>query len=464
MATSSSGVAPSVRTVSGRLRPPLRRVPADIAVSVGLVIVGTLVCWIRLPASAQNTLWAEDARRFLNDAVHLGPLPALFTPYAGYLHTVPRTIAGVTVQFVPVDYWANAMALGACLVAAGVAALVYILSREIVPWLPARIALAAITLLDPLAPHEVLGNTANLHWYFLWLTPWLLLYRPRSRAGSWLLAVVALLAALTEIQMVLFLPLVLWRFRDGRRLPVRALYVVGVVAQLATTILWPRGLPVVPAIGLPSLAYGYLINAVMSIWLPTSADIGRVIVPMGPAAGVILMVPFLVAAIWGFRRGSGIQRTMIAMLLVGSMALYAIAVEVSPGAFYDYARMSSSQLGNPWLARYGVVPSMMLLALVPVALSTRSRAAAQRRFPPDRRSLRAAVPWVALALTGVLMLAQFVPSGTRRSGGPLWEPQVTAQREKCEARSPSTREPLAGAPASAWIVYVPCRILVTDAS
>lgn len=424
-----------------------------------VLVVGTVVCWFRLPPSARDTLWAEDARRFLNDAVHLGPVPALFTPYAGYLHTIPRSIAGLTVTFVPVDYWANSMAFGACMVVAGVAALVFVCSRDVIRWLPARLALAAITLLDPLAPHEVLGNTANLHWYLLWLAPWLLLYRPRSRRGPWWLGVAALFAALTEIQMLLFLPLFAWRFRDRRRWPVRILYLVGATAQLVTTAFWPRGISTIPLISMPSLAYGYLINAAMTIWLPTSTAIGRLIVPMGPVVGVLLLLPFLAAAIWGFARGSTIERTMIITLLVGSMLLYAVAVEVSPGSFYDYARMSSSQLANPWLARYGVVPSLMLLGLIPLAVSTRSRAAPRPRLLDRRPGLRTALPSLILALTIVLTLAQFVPSSTRRSGGPLWQPQVSMQQEKCEGDSPNALVPLDGAPASAWIVQVPCRLL-----
>ncbi len=455
----AASVAPSpvrLRFRGRRFAAPWRR---DGVLAATILAVGTVVCWLRLPPSAQDTLWAEDARRFLNDAVHLGPIPALFSPYAGYLHTVPRSIAGLTVQFVPMDYWANSMAFGACMVAAGVAALVFVCSRDIIQWLPARTALAAITLLDPLAPHEVLGNTANLHWFFLWLTPWLLLYRPRSRRGSWWLGIAALFAALTEIQMVLFLPLLAWRFRDRRRWPVRILYLVGATAQVVTTIFWPRGVATIPLISLPSLVYGYLINAVMTIWLPTSTAIGRLIVPMGPAAGVLLLLPFLAAAIWGFARGSAIQRTMIVTLLAGSMILYTLAVEVSPGSFYDYARMSASQLASPWLARYGVVPSMMLLALIPIALSTRSPAAPLPGPPVRRRMPRTALPPLILALTIVLLLTQFVPVSTRRSGGPLWLPQVGAQREKCEADSPNTLVPLDGAPGSAWIVYVPCRLM-----
>ena len=65
---------------------------------------------------ARNTLWAEDGRNFIQDAVNHGPLASLAIPYAGYLHTIPRLIAAVTVSFVPVPQWADAMTAGSCLV------------------------------------------------------------------------------------------------------------------------------------------------------------------------------------------------------------------------------------------------------------------------------------------------------------------------------------------------------------
>jgi hypothetical protein len=438
------------------------------AITVAILIVGTAAAWLRLPAAAQGTLWAEDARIFLNQAVHMGPFPALFNSYAGYLHTVPRMIAGLTVQFVPIELWANSMAAGSCLVAAGVAALVFVCSRDIVGWLPARLVLASITILVPLAPREVLGNTANLHWYFLWLTPWLLLYRPRSRSGAWMLGVAALLAALTEIQMAAFVPLLLWRFRDRVRWPVRALFLVGVAAQVVTTLLWPRGHSTADLIGPASLAYGYLINCVMTIWIPSALDIGKLLTGVGPIACIVFLLPFLAAAVWGFRYGGRLKRVVIGTLLLGSVVLYVTAIEISPGTFYDYASMTTQQLANPWLARYGVVPSMMLLALIPIAVTTRRprRAVAALRAPIQpavarslRRVTRLALPWAASVVIVALMLAQFGPASTRRSGGPLFAPQVAAQMRACLTKPTSDVLPLAGAPASAWKVYVPCSLL-----
>lgn len=431
---------------------------ANGIVALVIFVAGALCAWSRLPSAAQGTLWAEDARIFLAQAVHRGSIPALFQSYAGYLHTVPRTIAGLTVLFVPIDGWAAAMAFGACLIAAGVAALVFLCSRDVISWLPARIVLASTTILIPLAPREVLGNTANIHWYFLWLAPWLLLYVPRTRAGSWLLAVVALFAALTEIQMAAFAPLLLWGWRDSQRWPVRAMYLLGLAAQVVVTVVLPRAPSNGTVIGPLSLGYGYLINSVMTIWSAKPQVLGQILTTGGPAAGIAMLIPFLAAAAYAIVAGNRIQRIMTATLVAASLVLYVVAVEVSPATFYDYAAMSQRQLADPWLARYGVVPSLCLLAVVPIAVTVAfARRRGNSRTAESRRGrLRSAVPGVALALAIAIMLVQFTPSSTRRSGGPLWEPQVVALRERCEGLARHTPVTLAGAPGSAWKLTVQC--------
>jgi hypothetical protein len=430
------------------------------SLAVGIAVLGTLLEWMRLPSVAAGTLWAEDARRFLNNAVAKGSFPALFTPYAGYLHTVPRLIAGTAVSFTPIDDWAFVMSFGSCLVAGVVAALVFVCSGAVFTgWLP-RVLLAAITLLDPLAPHEVLGNTANLHWYFLWLAPWLFLYRPRSKAGAWALGIAALFAGLTEIQMVFFTPLLAWQSKDRRRWPTRGLLLVGLAAQIVTTLLAPRGSFSMHLIGVPSLVDGYFINAVATIWLPTSASIGWAFTHGAGLIPLLLFLPFVLAAIWGFAGGSPLTRILIASLLVGSFVLYGAAVEATPASFSDYANSTPAQWANPWRTRYGVVPSMMLLALIPLAIWGRRRAPgfADSRIR-DMRGRTRTVSWVSVALMVALLLAQFVPANTRRDSGPQWQPQVAAKREFCESRPASTKVSLAGAPGAAWLVQVSCSML-----
>jgi len=59
-----------------------------IVVTVLIGCLSAFAAWSRVPAIARDTLWAEDGRNFLQDALSFGPLDSLFLPYAGYLHTL----------------------------------------------------------------------------------------------------------------------------------------------------------------------------------------------------------------------------------------------------------------------------------------------------------------------------------------------------------------------------------------
>jgi hypothetical protein len=440
-----------VRALSGR---------ANVMVATGIVLFGTLIEWSRLPTVARNTLWAEDVRNFLANAVSIGPAQALLRPYAGYLHLVPRLIAGVTVELFPVSLWANSEALISCLVAAGVSALVFVCSRDLLTWLPARVLLAVITLLVPLAPLEVLGNTANLHWYFLWLAPWLLLYRPRTRPGAWLLGIVALLAAMTEIQLVLFVPLLFASWRDHRRWPVAIPYLLGCVIQIGITLFNPRGHSSAALIGLPSLLYGYLINAALTVWNSSPSAIHDILLHSGPWVAIAAIIPFLAAAAIVVRLGSRRQRQVALLLLVSSLVLWCVAVELDPGARYNYAAGANWQ--HIWLSRYGVVPSMMLLALVPLALTVLRRRYEFGVAAGARWKLIRSIP-VAIGLGTILVVAtSWMPTTTVRSVGPQWQPEVAAAQEACETAPPQTVMQLSGAPSPNWALELTCRQLQSD--
>ena len=132
-------------------------------------------------------VWAEDGG-FLQNRLDHGPLVSLFEPYQGYLHLLPRAIVEVG-ALLPLRDYAVAVAGMSCVVAGVVAALVFACSRDVVHGPAARIVLGLVTVLVPTVSAEVLGTTANLHWFLLWLTPWVLLFRPTSARQGWALGV-----------------------------------------------------------------------------------------------------------------------------------------------------------------------------------------------------------------------------------------------------------------------------------
>jgi hypothetical protein len=461
-----ASAALSTRRIATRL--PLaadRRIRLPLAVARHrLLLLGMLglacavAAWLRIPPVARDTLWAEDGRTFLQDAVNRGPLLSLVQPYAGYLHTIPRLIASLTVSVVPVGLWAQAMTAGACLVAGLLAAVVFVCSRDVLPWFPARLLLATVTVLAPLAPREVLGNVANLHSLVLWAVFWMLLYRPRSQRAAIALGIVGLLGAATEIQCVFLLPLLfLTRPHDGRRRIVAIGVLAGVAAQLFVTVMWPRAHSGNPPVGVPSILYGYLINAATPVVVPQSS-IGPLLAASGPAVGVGVVTVAVAATAYVVIRGRRLQRVAALALLVGSLGLYTAAVVDNPNTFYDYATFDRRQLLSVWLTRYGVVPSMMLLAVMLLAVGvavSRARRGGDEEPRRSRRILMAGrVACVALAL---LLLVQFVPQGTRRSSGPQWSPQVVAAQRFCLSEEPEKlvvlRETIG------WHVVLSCRVL-----
>ena len=440
-------------TTARRLHIWATRHPLLVSVLVGAA--SAIAAWLRIPPLARDTLWAEDGRAFLQGALNQGPFLSLFDPYAGYLHTIPRIISSLIVQFVQVPQYAYAMTAATCIVAGFAAGVVYVCSSAVVHQVPARVLLASITVLAPLEPREVLGNAANLHSIMFWMLLWMLLYRPKSRHGSLALGIIALLAALTEIQALFLLPILLLGWRDRARWPLRAGYLLGLAAQVVVTVLWPRGWSTNPAVGLPSILYGYLINSVTPLWLPQSS-IGPALVAGGPVLTVALALPLVAAGIFGYRRGTAVQRIAIAFLAAGSLLVYAASVLDNPNAFYDYAVFSRAELQSVWLARYGVVPSMMLLAMLVIAFSVRGRQHVRMtRLSPD--TLVRHWRFAALSVVLLLMLAQFVPQGTRRSGGPAWQPQIDQVAEGCQigpdGRIAQVNETLG------WTVAIRCGML-----
>ncbi|NEN06252.1 hypothetical protein G3T36_10225 [Diaminobutyricibacter tongyongensis] len=453
--------APAIHSIPAERR-HARVLPAVLTDKASLIVaVIAFACavaaWLRIPSIARNTLWAEDGRNFLQDAVNHGPFASLAIPYAGYLHTIPRIVASVTVTFVPVAQWADAMTAGSCLVAGILAAVVYVCTRDVVPWLPGRILIAGLTVLAPLAPREVLGNAANLHSLVLWTVFWMLLYTPRTRTGSIVLGAVAFLGAATEIQCLLLLPLALIRWRERRRWPILGGLAAGLTMQLFVTLLWPRPQSGHPPVETLSIAYGYLINAVMPLVTPQNA-IGPVLASTGPAVGLVVLTAIAGAHAYVMIRGGTIQRIAAAGLVAASIGVYSASVLSNPNTFYDYVRFDRAQLEQVWLARYGVVPSMMLAAIVvlavALAVSRRTVGTAKGLLGERRRRITGSV---ALAVVAALLLMQFVPQDTRRSAGPQWSPQVTAAARACE-RLPDDyvfhlRETIT------WHVWLSCRTL-----
>ncbi len=403
---------------------------------LAIVLVGACVSLIRVPVSHLDTVWAEDGTVFLSEAMTEGPLAVLVKGYAGYQHLIPRIVTAILVPATPLAEF-GLLVFISCAVLTGLVALaVFWLSRDLVPWLPARLALAAITIILPLSAQEVLGNLADFHSYCMWLAPWLALYRPRRWAGGIGWGVVALLVAATEIQALLFLPLVLLNWRRERRTswPIAAGLALGGLAQVATAVLSPRESTAVWR-GALSHVQGYLHNTVLPMLNPNPAWQAETIVSTGAVVPVLVLLPFVAAGVVALVWGNGRQRILAVTLAVASVAIYVGGATIDGSPAFGYAHLDHSDGFEGILnSRYGVSSGMMLAALVPLAAAvlvarsaTRPLRAVQFRF----------AAWFAVVGLTIMFAVASTQSVSDRSSGVTWSGGIAAARLECTALAAS---------------------------
>ncbi len=394
---------------------------------LSIVVVGTLITLLRVPVSHLDTLWAEDGGLFLKQ--HIDGTAGLFRAYAGYQHLIPRIVTGILASTVPLEAYGIVVFVTCAILTGATGAAIFWLSRDLVPWLPARLGLAGITFLLPLSSVEVIGNLADFHTYCLWLMPWLLLYRPRAFLSGIGWGVVAFVCAMTEIQSILFLPLLLLMARREHRFawPIGAGFALGIAGQVITTLLLPRQSNAA-WVDLPSLVLGYLYNTMLPMVNP---DIGwqvRVLLDSGALVPALALIPFAAASIVVLAWGTRMQRTLVVTLVLASGAVYAAGALVDGSDYFRYAQHANASGFEGMLSvRYGVASGFFLAATVPLAAAVLVRLAAARAT-----RWQAVVAWVAI----IGLLLQFGIASTQapsvRGSGVAWSGNVEEARDACE--------------------------------
>lgn len=409
-------------------------------------IAGATVAWARVPEAARNSLWGEDGRVFLSDAVSHGFWQSLFVPYAGYQQFAPRVVAGFVAAVVPVTSWAVAMTAAACLLTGAVVAAIFTLSRDVVPWLPARIGIALTPVLVASVDFELSGNMADFHSMVMCLGPWLFLHRPSSRWSAVVWGVVALCATLTEVQLVFFLPLWLWRMRDRRRVFVRCGVLLGGLVGAVSDYFVPRHLALLGAFDLHSTILGFFANAVLATVVNSTTRIGEIIAFHRWIIWIaaVLLVAALVACLI---LGTSSTRIAAVALATASIAVWVLGYNANSPTQFPYGEYGAQEWVS-WavLVRYGIVPGIFLTQIVVLA----AMCLYQR-----------GVSWGAitvLALCGTVLVAQIVPTQVRRASGPEWD--VRAGVEYCNAHPNAQYASVPEAP-SGWNMAIPCDLLRT---
>lgn len=397
------------------------------AIAVLVVAATSLVAFFRLPRSVWDTVWAEDGPVFLRQAMLGGGPSSIFAPYEGYLHVLPRLLGAVIVRFLPVEDFAVGLAYISCLVVAAVAYLTFHCASALTSNIRVRLAWAAIPVLLSIGPYEILGNTANIHWYLLWLMPWLLLKPVRSRPEGVLLFLAALLSALTEVISVVFLPLALLHIRRQAFWPARAGLVIGAGFQICTTVLYPRSPSHSYSMDPMSILVGWFTNVAGVVFLGSSPNMRIDIGNFGAGPVILSFLPIIASLAYLLLRAKREQRLLAALFVTASFGVWAACLVANPGAEFDYVNFTESDWARSILTRYSAIPGMFILALFPLLADslqgTRPRASAG-----------------VLVAFAVLLATSYFPIQVAREEGPSWREGVRTSQEACVgARDEETR-------------------------
>ncbi|MFJ3034257.1 hypothetical protein ACIPC2_07550 [Curtobacterium pusillum] len=445
------------------------RVPTVLAV-VATVLVGagvTALTWWRLGPVTRGTVWAEDGGVFLRDRVALGPVDSLLHPYAGYLHLVPRLLVDLG-WAMPIEDYAHVVSAGSCVVVGVVAAAVFVLARDVVPSWPFRLVLAAIPAVLPLAPYEIAGNAANLHWFLLFAAPWCFAYRARTWWGSGVVAVLTGFVVLTELQTVFFLPLVLLAWfprRDAagarvwpRALPVTIVAVLGAAAQVVAALTDVRvSQPGSPAFG--DVVAGWVLQPFAGAWV---ADVGaavRFVVAHGWAGVLVPLTLLVLVVVAAVAVGAWRARWMIVALALVSGGVWWAALLANGGAAQDWSHPVAALEAVP-PQRYAAASGLLLVAASVVSASVLvgwRPASTTRRTGGAARLVGVAAGWCVVALVVVAAVGNAAPGATRRSDGPVWAGEVPAAVAACDG-DPAKVVDVRTAP---WSAKVPCSRLLS---
>ena len=407
--------------------------------------VGTILHLVReRGVPVWNSLWAEDGRVFLTGGLQ-DFTGTFFAQNGGYMHAVPRVIAGIA-ALLPVRDAAAAMAVCSAAVIALIAAFVYAASSEVLESRSARLALAATVVVVPVSGHELLANATNLHFYLLFACFWALLWQADTAPALGARGIVVVATALSDPISALFLPLAIvapvYR-RSPRALAVSALFLAALLAQFAVMAGGAR----------PERNWGFRLGALPDVFslrvtgglLVGDRFLGDAWTAYGRvfAYGAFLVVAIVVVLLLVRSDRRTIAFALIALAYAG---LFFCVQLVGRGTGGIDPEVHGARLDA---ARYVLVPFLLLTATI-VALVDRGHAR-RRASSGWTWAWRAALVWL------VVLLAVNYSVTNDRSRGPRWDRELSQARRGCTAGGTrSVRVLVAPSPPRVWYASVPC--------
>jgi hypothetical protein len=369
-----------------------------------------------------RTVYAEDYPVYLVEAL-AHPWRSIFTSYAGYEQLVPRLI-GQFVSMLPLRDAAAALAISGALIAAGCAVFVYHASAGQVRNTPLRVLLGLAVLLMPTALLQIANSTVNTPWYLLIALFWAMLWRPRSKAGMAVAALIGFAAASSNITAAVFVVLVIARIIALPRLrehAVTAGWLAGCLVQLpyflrngssSSSRLSHLATPAQTFsfyghdVLLP--AFGWHMSWLLRHWV--DRNYGVVI------TGALIAIAVAVALVTGTRR----VRVFVVAALGFGFVFAAFAATVTWWVTVNRVTFDS----EPG-ARYSGLPILLITAAAIVAVDAKisSRSAA------SATTIGATLALVAVLCVG--WIPDFRYAAQRDDGAPAWAPILSQLVQTC---------------------------------
>jgi hypothetical protein len=385
--------------------------------------------------SAWDTVWAEDGSVFLRDALNESFVSTLAQPYGGYVHVLPRLIAGLAAT-APLEQAAIIFSVAWAVVISLSALFVYFASAEVFRSNWTRLALSALVAFLPAAGSELLGNATNLHFYLTYTCFWALVWRSETRGALAARAVVVAAATLSDPLTLLFTPLLVHRTfvrRARSAFVIPFVFASGLAVQFAAMVssespqrltrFDPGDIPPLFALRVTgSLLVGD--RFIDDLWFAFGRSFAY-----GALALVALACCFGAAKVGRSTRGF--------VVLCAAYATTFFVVDLfgrgSAGMRPGYDEATWHLAG----ARFTYAPILFLsAALLAIADGL------PRRFPTSR--WRRVQP-VALTFAVALVVANFSFS-SERSLGPGWQESLAAARARCDRSGGEARVPVAPGP------------------
>jgi hypothetical protein len=240
---------PGVRGVLGELFPapaaarpqtPGRRLLLVVA-QIAAVGLGAVLVLERVPGlPSWDTIYGEDYWKWFTQA--LQQPWHLFVTFAGYEQLLPRVIAQFATYF-PLAQVSRVFAVSGALIQAACGLFVFHATAGHIRSAFLRAVLGTTVVLMPMALMELVDSAVGAPWFVMLVLFWALLWRPRTRTGMVVAALVAFTAASSVLTCVLFAPLVAAR-----------LYVLRRPGEHAVTAGWVAGC----LVQVPEVISGYL--------------------------------------------------------------------------------------------------------------------------------------------------------------------------------------------------------------